>query len=151
MLTFIEHSVSQVMLSTSQAWTHLVLKTALCGGQIVPLFQMQTKARAIKVPPGHLPARMTLAWLNNNFLFSPWFWTLDHGYKWRNMGHLGWLSRLSLQLWLRSRSQGSWVQVPASVCCQCRASFRSFVSLSLSLSAPPPLGCAHTFSLSFKK
>ena len=46
----------------------------------------------------------------------------------------GWLSQLSVQLWLRSWSHGSWVQAPCrALCWQLRA-----WSL-LPLSVPPPL------------
>ena len=50
---------------------------------------------------------------------------------------LGWLSQLSVQLWLRAWSCGSWVWDPHRACyCQHTACFGSSVSLP-SLSTPP--------------
>ena len=56
------------------------------------------------------------------------------------IGVPGWLSQLSVWLWLRSWSQYSWVQAPHQArCCQCRACFGSSVPLSLCPSLPRAL------------
>ena len=51
------------------------------------------------------------------------------------IGALGWLSRLRIQLWLRSWSHGSWVRAPhQALCCQHGAPLASSVPLSLGAS-----------------
>ena len=66
----------------------------------------------------------------------------------RLLGAPGWLSRLSVRLWLGSRSHGSWVRAPRrALCRQLRA-----WSLLRNL-CPPPLhpSPTHTLSLSLSK
>ena len=54
----------------------------------------------------------------------------------------GWLSQLSVQLWLRSWSHGSWVQAPhRALCWQLRA-WSLLRILCLSLSLPLPHSCS---------
>ena len=72
--------------------------------------------------------------------------------KWEESGTPGWLSRLSIWLWFRSWSCGSWVQAPRWVLCwQLRAwSLLWILYLPVSLSAPPQLVLCLSVSLSLK-
>ena len=57
-------------------------------------------------------------------------------YNRRHCGAPGWLSRLSVRLWLRSWSRGQWVRARIRLCADCSepgACFRFCVSLSLTL------------------
>ena len=79
-----------------------------------------------------------------------------------NHGAPAWFSRLSIRLWLRSWSHGSWVQARVGLCADSSepgACFRFCLSVSLSLSlsyslslsVPPPLMCMCSLTLSLKK
>ena len=62
----------------------------------------------------------------------------------------GWLSQLSIRFRLRSSFHVSWVRAPCQVLCwQRRACLGS--SVSLSLSAPPPLSLSFKKSINIKK
>ena len=70
--------------------------------------------------------------------------------KMRISGAPGWLSQLSVWLRLRSWSHNSWVRAPRQALCWQLRAWSLLQILSPSLSAPPPLMCRLSLSLSQK-